>query len=91
MNDILKALFDVIINPGFYNNVIAVTPPILLAALGCSIAAKAQFYSDGYGRNHVAFFIYWNFSRCLYWWTKSLVRSACQLLLVSIGIFSCFL
>ena len=42
MNGILKALFDVIINPGFYNNVIAVTPPILLAALGCSIAAKAN-------------------------------------------------
>ncbi len=42
MGGILKALFDVIINPGFYNNVIAVTPPILLAALGCSIAAKAN-------------------------------------------------
>ena len=42
MNDILKAILEVLVNPGFYNNVIAVTPPILLAALGCSIASKAN-------------------------------------------------
>ncbi|MDO4500933.1 MAG: ABC transporter permease [Erysipelotrichaceae bacterium] len=47
MGQILSALFDVFKNVQFYNNVIAVTPPILLAALGCSIAAKANMVNMG--------------------------------------------
>lgn len=38
----LNAFVSVLTNPNFYKNVIAVTPPILLAALGCAIAAKAD-------------------------------------------------
>ena len=41
MNSILQAFLDVFSNPNFYANVLAVTPPILLAALGCSIAQKS--------------------------------------------------
>lgn len=47
MGQIITALIEVFKNPAFYNNVIAVTPPILLAALGCAIAQKADMTNMG--------------------------------------------
>jgi simple sugar transport system permease protein len=41
MSNLLSTLGDVLSNPNFYQTVIAVTPPILFAALGCSIAEKS--------------------------------------------------
>ena len=38
----LQAFIEIFTNPNFYANVVAVTPPILLAALGCAIAQKAS-------------------------------------------------
>ena len=38
----LEAFGQILTNPNFYANVIAVTPPILFAALGCAIAEKAS-------------------------------------------------
>ena len=42
MERIIPTLLSILSNPTFYANVIAVTPPILLAALGCSVAQKAD-------------------------------------------------
>ncbi|MBQ6654701.1 MAG: ABC transporter permease [Erysipelotrichaceae bacterium] len=42
MERIISTLLSILSNPTFYANVIAVTPPILLAALGCSVAQKAD-------------------------------------------------
>ena len=37
----LQAFIDILSNPNFYANVVAVTPPLLLAGLGCAIAQKS--------------------------------------------------
>jgi simple sugar transport system permease protein len=39
---IISTFASVLSNPSFYANVVAVTPPLLLAALGCSVAQKAD-------------------------------------------------
>ncbi len=40
--NLLSAVGAALANPSFYNIVIAVTPPILFAALGCAVAQKAS-------------------------------------------------
>ena len=47
MGNIISSFLDVFTNPNFYANVLAVTPPILLAALGCSIAQKSGLVQMG--------------------------------------------
>ena len=42
MGRIISTFAEVLSNPSFYANVVAVTPPLLLAALGCSVAQKAD-------------------------------------------------
>lgn len=42
MDRIISTFASVLSNPSFYANVVAVTPPLLLAALGCSVAQKAD-------------------------------------------------
>lgn len=44
---VLLALLEVFKNPVFYGSVLAVTPPLLFAALGCSIAQKASMTNMG--------------------------------------------
>ena len=44
---ILLALLEVFKNPAFYGSVLAVTPPLLFAALGCSVAQKADMTNMG--------------------------------------------
>lgn len=43
----MSQLLEIFANPNFYHSVLAVTPPILLAALGCAIAAKADMTNMG--------------------------------------------
>lgn len=43
----MEFIRTIIANPDFYRSIIAVTPPILLAALGCAIAAKADMTNMG--------------------------------------------
>ena len=43
----LEAFAQIFTNPNFYANVLAVTPPILFAALGCAIAEKASVTNMG--------------------------------------------
>lgn len=43
----LEAFVQILTNPNFYANVIAVTPPILFAALGCAIAEKSSSTNMG--------------------------------------------
>ena len=47
MNSMLEAFGQILSNPNFYANVLAVTPPILFAALGCAIAEKASVTNMG--------------------------------------------
>lgn len=47
MNQVIKTFAEVLSNPNFYANIIAVTPPILLASLGCAIAQKASVTNMG--------------------------------------------
>jgi len=42
MSEFLEVLGTVLTNTHFYANIIAVTPPILFAALGCAVAEKAD-------------------------------------------------
>lgn len=42
MMNLLSAVSSALTNPAFYNIVVAVTPPILFAALGCAVAQKAS-------------------------------------------------
>lgn len=44
---ILSVFGQIFTNPNFYANVLAVTPPILFAALGCAIAEKASATNMG--------------------------------------------
>lgn len=43
----MDLFLDIFTNANFYHSVLAVTPPILLAALGCAIAAKANMTNMG--------------------------------------------
>ena len=43
----LESFVQILTNPNFYANVVAVTPPILLAALGCAIAEKSNSTNMG--------------------------------------------
>ena len=43
----MNLLLEIFTNANFYHSVLAVTPPILLAALGCAIAAKADMTNMG--------------------------------------------
>ena len=43
----LEAFGQILTNPNFYANVLAVTPPSLFAALGCAIAEKASATNMG--------------------------------------------
>ena len=43
----LDAFVQILTNPNFYANVVAVTPPILFAALGCAIAEKSSCTNMG--------------------------------------------
>ncbi len=47
MNQVIKTFAEVLSNPNFYANIIAVTPPILLASLGCAVAQKASVTNMG--------------------------------------------
>jgi general nucleoside transport system permease protein len=47
MNQVLETFAGVLTNPNFYANIIAVTPPILLASLGCAVAQKANVTNMG--------------------------------------------
>ncbi len=47
MSALLETFGAILTNPNFYANVIAVTPPILFAALGCAIAQKADATNMG--------------------------------------------
>lgn len=47
MSGALLDIVNVITNPSFYRSILAVTPPILFAALGCAIAAKADMTNMG--------------------------------------------
>ena len=44
---LLQTFGQILTNPNFYANVLAVTPPILFAALGCAIAEKASATNMG--------------------------------------------
>ncbi|MBR4421828.1 MAG: ABC transporter permease, partial [Erysipelotrichaceae bacterium] len=43
----IESFVQILTNPNFYANVVAVTPPILLAALGCAIAEKSNSTNMG--------------------------------------------
>ena len=43
----MNQLIEIFTNASFYHSVFAVTPPILLAALGCAVAAKADMTNMG--------------------------------------------
>jgi len=43
----MQAFIDCLTNPTFYRTILAVTPPILFAALGCAVAAKADMTNMG--------------------------------------------
>ena len=43
----MSQFLEIFTNANFYHSVLAVTPPILLAALGCAIAAKANMTNMG--------------------------------------------
>ncbi len=43
----IQSFIQILTNPNFYANVLAVTPPILFAALGCAIAEKANATNMG--------------------------------------------
>ena len=43
----MNQLLEIFTNANFYHSVLAVTPPILLAALGCAIAQKASMTNMG--------------------------------------------
>ena len=43
----MNLFLEIFTNANFYHSVLAVTPPILLAALGCAIAAKADMTNMG--------------------------------------------
>ena len=43
----LETFIQIFTNPNFYTNIVAVTPPILFAALGCAIAEKASATNMG--------------------------------------------
>jgi len=43
----MNLLLEIFTNPNFYHSVLAVTPPILLAALGCAMAEKADMTNMG--------------------------------------------
>ena len=47
MSQILETFVQVLSNPNFYANILAVTPPILLASLGCAVAQKASVTNMG--------------------------------------------
>lgn len=47
MNAVLETFKQVLTNPNFYANIVAVTPPILLASLGCAVAQKANVTNMG--------------------------------------------
>ena len=47
MSQILETFVQVLSNPNFYANILAVTPPILLVSLGCAVAQKASVTNMG--------------------------------------------